>query len=214
MEQLAHIQELLPWCTTSHDPNQSLSWFYWLHVLLFVWVFTPGKKGFSVKKGYLSILFRRLTIWGHEDYLRQNFPLSPWVAVPGWKLETCFRDPMHSLFLGTCKDLHASTLAYWVRKNVLGLDGSLSDQLREISVMLKEDCLGAGNLCLFRLLKFRVCFKFWEVQIKHILLWVLLRTRHQTKDPCDFQNLHTCKYRTGAAERIPWVGLSIQSCIH
>ena len=57
---------------------------------------------------------------------------------------------MHSLFLGTCKDLHASTLAYWVRKNVLGLDGSLSDQLREISVMLKEDCLRAGNLCLFR----------------------------------------------------------------
>jgi hypothetical protein len=54
---------------------------------------------------------------------------------------------MHTLFLGTCHDLHASTLGYWVRNNLLGLNGSLSQQLQEISLMLKHDCVQAGCLC-------------------------------------------------------------------
>lgn len=54
---------------------------------------------------------------------------------------------MHTLFLGTCRDLHASTLGYWVRNNLLGLNGSLSQQLQEISLMLKHDCVQAGCLC-------------------------------------------------------------------
>ena len=55
---------------------------------------------------------------------------------------------MHTLYLGTCKDLHASTLGYWIRNQLLGLDGSLHEQLQKVSVMLKKDCLSAGTLCL------------------------------------------------------------------
>lgn len=54
---------------------------------------------------------------------------------------------MHILFLGTCRDLHASSLAYWLRNNLMGLHGTLAEQLQQVSIMLKRDCLAAGLLC-------------------------------------------------------------------
>lgn len=61
--------------------------------------------------------------WGDADYRREHHAVSAWAVVPGWRLETCFRDPMHILYLGTCRDLYSSALGYWVlaSKQVIGL---------------------------------------------------------------------------------------------
>lgn len=53
---------------------------------------------------------------------------------------------MHLLFLGTCRDLLASSLAYWLRNNFMGTHGTLAEQLQQVSIMLKRDCLAAGFL--------------------------------------------------------------------
>ncbi|CAL1139344.1 unnamed protein product [Cladocopium goreaui] len=57
---------------------------------------------------------------------------------------------MHTLFLGTCRDLHASTLGYWLRTGLLGVEGDWNQQLRQISFMLKQDCRRAGIRVTFK----------------------------------------------------------------
>lgn len=78
-------------------------------------------------------------ILGHTDYINNDTPLSPWRVVEGWHLHSCFHDPMHVLYLGTCRDLYASCLGYWIRKKYYG-HGALAVRLREFSCELKEAC--------------------------------------------------------------------------
>ena len=66
--------------------------------------------------------------------------MSPWVCVDGWHLGTCFHDPMHVLWLGTCKDLYSSILAIWLRKTDFGGSGNSAERLRVISHELKREC--------------------------------------------------------------------------
>ena len=75
---------------------------------------------------------------GHEDYIKLEPVLSPWSVVPGWHLGTAFHDPMHVLYLGTCRDLLASAMGYWIRNKFYDADGSLSEMLRTFSNDLKE----------------------------------------------------------------------------
>ena len=84
---------------------------------------------------------------GHSDYIRNapNHPSSPWRVVTGWCLETVFHDPMHVLFLGTCKDLYASMLGYWARNGYLG-SGTLNEVVRDFSQDLKEKSGQQGRL--------------------------------------------------------------------
>lgn len=82
------------------------------------------------------------------DYRRLETVVSPWTRIEGWHLRSCFHDPMHVLFLGTCKDLYASALGYWLRKGFYGGDGTLTDKLRRVSIELKKDCKDNGNLAL------------------------------------------------------------------
>ena len=66
--------------------------------------------------------------------------------MEGWHLKTCFHDPMHVLYLGTCKDLYASALGYWLRNNLYGGPGALTDKLRRVSFELKKECKDNANL--------------------------------------------------------------------
>lgn len=103
--------------------------------------------------------------WGDADYRREHHAVSAWAVVPGWRLETCFRDPMHILYLGTCRDLYPSALGYWLRNKLLVYDGTMNQQLREVSVRLKEECRAEGNLSL--LVDWNpFCFPFHPLNLK------------------------------------------------
>ena len=52
----------------------------------------------------------RATEISHEQYLAQDSVLSPWCAVPGFRLETALGDLMHDLWLGVAGDAIASAL--------------------------------------------------------------------------------------------------------
>lgn len=82
---------------------------------------------------------------GNADYLRFTRPLSPWTCLEGWHLGCCFHDPMHVLFLGTCRDLYGSALAYWLRNDCYG-EGSMAAKLRQFSYDLKTQSRAAGFL--------------------------------------------------------------------
>ena len=79
---------------------------------------------------------------GFQDYL-QGPCVSPWVAVPGWNVKCSFHDPMHSVFLGTCRDLFPSSLAVWIRNDWYGT-GTLDERLRQFSFDMKEACRKEG----------------------------------------------------------------------
>lgn len=90
-----------------------------------------------------------LTELNHRDYLVSSTRISPWEPMPGFDFRTCFRDPMHTIFLGTAKEFLASCLGYWSRRGCLtGPD--LQEQLRWVSQRQKECCAEAGLRCAFK----------------------------------------------------------------
>ncbi len=63
--------------------------------------------------------------------------------MPGFNVKTCFRDPMHTIFLGTAKEVLASTLGYWSKSGLL--EGtSLGEQLRWFSHLQHKCCKENG----------------------------------------------------------------------
>lgn len=84
-----------------------------------------------------------MTVLSHQEYVRTSSTLSPWLGMPGFHVKTRFRDPMHTIFLGSAKELIASCLGYWCRNGFIpGSD--LDEQLREVSRMQKEECKNHG----------------------------------------------------------------------
>ena len=61
------------------------------------------------------------------------------MAVQGWHIKSCFHDPMHLVFLGTCRDLYASSLGFWIRNDFFG-SGTLADRLAEFSMKMRTEC--------------------------------------------------------------------------
>ena len=84
-----------------------------------------------------------MTGLNHADYVRSMQQISPWAIMPGFHVWTCFRDPMHTIFLGTAKSLIASLIGLWIRRGCLG-DASLAEQLRKISEEQTTHCKNAG----------------------------------------------------------------------
>lgn len=77
---------------------------------------------------------------GDADYRRETI-ISPYTRVEGRHLQSCFHDPMHVLFLGTCRGLFSSSLAYWIRHNYLHAGiRSLDEKLKRVSADLKAKC--------------------------------------------------------------------------
>ena len=90
-----------------------------------------------------------MTGFTHEEYLEFSTYPSPWQNMAGFHVNTCFRDPMHVIYLGTAKDLLASCLGLWCRHgHVPG--SNLSEQLRWVSAKQKSDCKAAGVRATFK----------------------------------------------------------------
>ena len=79
----------------------------------------------------------------HEEYVRSSSQASPWLHMPGFNIKSCFRDPMHVVFLGTAKDLLASCLGYWNRVGLLP-GANLAERLRTFSKLQRDTCKAAG----------------------------------------------------------------------
>lgn len=60
----------------------------------------------------------RLTHINQETYLAIAPKISHWSQVPGWELETTVFDLMHNCFLGTSRDIIASSLRVMVEHGV------------------------------------------------------------------------------------------------
>ena len=80
---------------------------------------------------------RYMTYLTDEDYRRTATQLSPWTAMPGWHLRTCFYDMMHTVYLGVGRDLASNILADLVDCSALG-PGTLEEQLRRISLEMHQ----------------------------------------------------------------------------
>lgn len=52
--------------------------------------------------------------------------------MDGWHLKTAFHDPMHVVFLGTVRDLYASSMGFWMRNQFFG-EGTLVNKLNQFS---------------------------------------------------------------------------------
>ena len=72
--------------------------------------------------------------------------------MPGFDVRLCFFDPMHTIFLGTARDLIPSCIGHWFRsgqlRSFLG-DGVLAHQLRVLSARAKAACPSAGSFKAF-----------------------------------------------------------------
>lgn len=84
-----------------------------------------------------------LTGLSHSDYVATASRVTPWNNMPGFNIKTCFRDPMHTIFLGTAKEVLASSMGYWARSQLLE-GNSLSEQLRWFSRMQHACCFENG----------------------------------------------------------------------
>ena len=84
-----------------------------------------------------------LTQFSHNDYLRATSSVTPWASMPGFSVLSVLHDPMHCIYLGTCKELIASALGYWNRNSYL-VGCYLQDRLRRVSSRLKASCKEAG----------------------------------------------------------------------
>lgn len=84
-----------------------------------------------------------LTNMSHLEYLRSSDFESPWENMPGLHVKSCFRDPMHTIYLGTANEIFASGLGLWCRNDYVE-GSSLQEQLRIISAKQKEYCKVAG----------------------------------------------------------------------
>lgn len=84
-----------------------------------------------------------MTQLNHREFLESSDRLSPWNDLPGFHVKSLFRDPMHTVYLGTAKEILASCIGYWCRENMVP-GNSLEEKLRWISSEQKEVCHRAG----------------------------------------------------------------------
>ena len=100
-------------------------------------------------KNFYSDAAHLLTNLTHAEYLATSNHQSPWENMPGFHVKSCFRDPMHTLFLGTAKDLLASCLGLWCRNGYI--EGpNLAEKLRWVSATQREYCKAAGLRATFK----------------------------------------------------------------
>ncbi|CAJ1453005.1 unnamed protein product, partial [Effrenium voratum] len=83
------------------------------------------------------------TTISNEEYLRSSPRVSPWAIMPGWHLGTVFRDPMHTIYLGTAKLLISSVLGLWISRDILA-GSDLAEKLSKFSVAMKRALKSQG----------------------------------------------------------------------
>ena len=70
----------------------------------------------------------KCTCISHEAYIASTILVSPWIKVPGWRLETAWGDLVHDIHLGIGRDAVASGLVYLVENNILKTAEGLSSK--------------------------------------------------------------------------------------
>ena len=85
-----------------------------------------------------------LTILSHEGYLHfDQFSLTPWLVVPGFKMETMTWDLLHNIYLGTARDLVGSGLKTLVMQgcyDYLGEGLDMDTILSHVDAKIRMDC--------------------------------------------------------------------------
>ena len=91
-------------------------------------------KNFSADAPFL------LTTIDHDTYVNTTpaAELSPWTAMPGWKIENTFFDWMHVVLLGVAKDVAAAAIKLMVMRGVMsGL--KLREELKALTTWIKRE---------------------------------------------------------------------------
>ena len=91
-------------------------------------------KNFSANAPFL------LTTVSHETYLNTTSPsdLSPWTAMPGWRLENTFFDWMHVVLLGVGRDAVAASIKLTVMRGEISWDTKRAD-LKMLTKWIKNE---------------------------------------------------------------------------
>lgn len=100
-------------------------------------------------KNFFETAPHTMTQLSHEDFLRTCSVVTPWIGMPGFTINTAFRDPMHTIYLGTAKEVLASAMGYWCRMGFIP-GPNLQEQLRGISQRQRSDCSTADVRASFK----------------------------------------------------------------
>ena len=104
-----------------------------------------------------------LTILSHEGYLHfDQFSLTPWLVVPGFKMETMTWDLLHNIYLGTARDLVGSGLKTLVMRgcyDYLGEGLDMDTILSHVDAKIRRDCSRYKFLA-FGVQRQELCLKF------------------------------------------------------
>lgn len=86
-----------------------------------------------------------LTKIDHATYVHLDVgSLSPWAKVDGWRLETTSWDLMHLLFLGTARDIVASSIRCMIDCGAYAA-GNIDDTLDDIHREMHATCAAHGS---------------------------------------------------------------------
>lgn len=95
-----------------------------------------------------------LTSMSHEQYaLLDSQSLSPWMALPGFRLESVSFDWLHNIYLGHGRDLFASGLLTLVEQGVYSYSGltDTNDLLAHAEERIRKKCFKHRPLFQFSL---------------------------------------------------------------
>ncbi|CAK9112067.1 unnamed protein product [Durusdinium trenchii] len=80
-----------------------------------------------------------MTLLSHSDYVRSSTTPSPWLAMPGFHFKTAFRDPMHTIYLGTAKEMLEDINLRLIAMSLWSLQEALHILDHSGLIALKED---------------------------------------------------------------------------
>eukprot|EP00959_Pyramimonas_sp_CCMP1952_P465441 9488309-Pyramimonas_sp.AAC.1 len=84
------------------------------------------------------------TVLTHQEYLDTERIISPWHKVDGWRLELCWHDLLHVLFLGIMRIANASCIVELLEKGFLR-GANVEDKLANLTVHMSGRCNKAGH---------------------------------------------------------------------
>ena len=91
-------------------------------------------KNFSANAPYL------LTSIDHNMYLNTTpaAELSPWTAMPAWKIENTLFDWMHVVLLGVARDVVAAAIKLMAMRGVISMN-NLRQELKSLTSWIKKE---------------------------------------------------------------------------
>ncbi len=129
--------------------------------------------------------------------------------MPGWNILNSFHDPMHVILLGTCRDLYASSLGFWIRRNFFGEGSTLEGKLLQFSLELKEACKREKNLNL----RYNTNFAYVSFSSRGVDKLFFCERSLALKDQNWIQAVHASEHWAQHCQCVSRNGKHFQSCI-